>query len=76
MKTLLTILFAGLMFVATGAAEPAAPQNGPMIKNLMALTYRAPARAAVPQGLTKREVKKLAAIAELREDHLKLAGYL
>jgi hypothetical protein len=47
-----------------------------MIKNLMALTYRAPcAQAAAPQGLTKNEVKRLTATAESREDHLKLASY-
>lgn len=57
------------------AAEPAS-QNTPMIKNLMALTYRAPAvQAAVPRELTKRDVKKLAATAKSAEDHLKIAGY-
>lgn len=58
------------------AAVPTTNQNGPVIKNLMALTYRAPAaRAATPQQLTKRDVKKLTATAESSEDHLKLARY-
>ena len=58
------------------AAEPACSQNGPMIKNLMALTYRAPcSQAAVPQGLTKKEVKRLTATAESSRDHSKLASY-
>lgn len=58
------------------AAEPACSQNGPMIKNLMALTYRAPcSQKAVPQGLTKKEAKRLAATAESSQDHLKLAIY-
>src|SRR6266705_3260324 len=58
------------------AAEPICSQNGPMIKNLMALTYRAPcSHEAVPQGLTKKEAKRLAATAESREDHLKLVRY-
>ena len=58
------------------AAELACSQNGPMIKNLMAPTYRAPCSpAAVPQELTKKEVKRLTATAELREDHLRLARY-
>lgn len=58
------------------AAEPGCSQNGPMIKNLMALTYRAPcAQASVPQGLTAKQAKRLAATAELREDHLKVARY-
>ena len=58
------------------AAEPVCSQDGPMIKNLMALTYRAPcALAAVPQGLTEKQAKRLAATAELREDHLKVARY-
>ncbi len=68
------------LFLGTGwdarAAEPAVAQNGPVIKNIMSLTYRAPAtRSAEPQGLTQREVKRLTAIAESRQDHLKLARY-
>jgi hypothetical protein len=58
------------------AAELACSQNSPMVKNLMALSYRAPcAQAAVPQGLTKDKVKRLAATAESREGHLKLVRY-
>ena len=55
-------------------AEPAFSQNGP--KNLMSPTYRAPiAQAAVPQELTRKQVKRLAATAESASDHLKLAKY-
>jgi hypothetical protein len=47
-----------------------------MIKNLMALTDRAPvANPAIAHELTQREAKKLAATAETRADHLKLAAY-
>jgi len=56
------------------AAQTAFSQIGP--KNLMSPTYRAPAaQAAVSQGLTKGEVKRLSATAESRADHLKLATY-
>ena len=77
--TAIAIALVGL-FLGTArevrAAEPACSQNGPMIKNLMALSYRAPcAQKAVPQELTKNDVKRLAATAESREDHLKLARY-
>lgn len=55
-------------------AQPAFSQSGP--KNLVSPTYRrSTAPAAVAQGLTKKEVNRLAATAETREDHLKLAGY-
>lgn len=68
-------LFLGMIRDAR-AAVPTANQNGPVIKNLMALTYRAPAtRAATPRQLTRKEVKKLTATAESSEDHLKLARY-
>ena len=47
-----------------------------MIKNLMALTCRAPsAQAARAQGLTKKDVKRLSATAESPKGHLKLAAY-
>jgi hypothetical protein len=47
-----------------------------MIKNLMALTYRTPcAHGVVPHELSKKEVQRLTATAETREDHLKLARY-
>lgn len=56
------------------AVQPAFSQSGP--KNLAAPTYRAPAaQAAVAQGLTKKEVNRLSATAQTREDHLKVAGY-
>jgi hypothetical protein len=62
------------MFGLASAAQPAFSQIGP--KNLMSPTYRTSAvQAEVPQGLTKKEAKKLAATAESRTDHLKLAEY-
>ena len=62
------------LFGLASAVQPAFSQSGP--KNLVSPTYRAPAaQAAVPQELTKKQVKRLAVTAELREDHLKLAGY-
>ena len=62
-------LFLGL--VPDGrAAEPAASENTPVIKNLTA-----PAVMAMPQGLTSKGAKKLAATAESRQDHLRLADY-
>jgi hypothetical protein len=62
------------MFGLGSTAQPVFSQIGP--KNLMSPTYRPPAvQAAVPQGLTKKEAKKLGATAESRTDHLKLAEY-
>jgi hypothetical protein len=63
-----------IMFAMGTLAEPAFSQNGP--KNLMSPTYRAPvAQTAVPQELTRKQVKRLAATAESAADHLKLANY-
>ena len=65
-------LLGSLFSVGTNAQ---AAENGPMIKNLMALTYRAPAASiAVHEGLTRKEVKRLMASAE-PSDHMKLARY-
>ncbi len=51
------------------AAGSTACQNGPMVKNLAAMTYRAPADcAAEPQQLTMKAIKKLSATAESSED--------
>ena len=55
-------------------AQTANPWPGP--KNLMSLTYRAPAvQTAAPHGLTDREAKRLAATAESPADHLKLVEF-
>ena len=74
MKTFLAV---GLLTVVAGASWAAAPANfqrGP--KNLMSPTYQAPpAQPAVPHELTRKEVKRLTATAELAADHLKLARY-
>jgi hypothetical protein len=60
--------------VGAWTAVPAFAQNGP--KNLVSPTYRAPiAQAAVPQELTRKQVKRLAASAESAADHLKLGNY-
>ena len=78
-KTMAVAIAVFGLFVGMGREARAADsgqQNGPMIKNLMALTYRAPlAPAAVSPELTKKEVKRLAATAESSADHWKLARY-
>ena len=57
------------------AAAPAS-QDTPLVKNLMSLTYRAPAAAApIPQSLTAKEAKRLARTAETSQDHLRLAEF-
>lgn len=63
------------LFAASAKREPACSENGPVIKNLMALSYRTPCAVAVPHVLTKKDVKRLTATAERPEDHLKLAAY-
>ena len=63
------------LFAAPAKSESRCTENGPVIKNLMALSYRTPCAMAVPHGLTKKDVKRLAATAETREDHLKLVAY-
>jgi hypothetical protein len=75
MKTFAAVATFILFAMGTWAAEPAFSQNGP--KNLMSPTYRARAtvQAAVPQELTRKQVKRLAGTAELAADHLKLASY-
>jgi hypothetical protein len=58
------------------AAERGCTENAPMIKNLMALTYRVPcAPAIVVKEFTKNDAKRLAATAESNTDYLKLAAY-
>ena len=55
-------------------AQTANPWPGP--KNLMSLTYRAPAAQTVaPHDLTDREAKRLAATAKSPADHLKLVEF-
>jgi hypothetical protein len=67
------------LFLSTAAeARAGAPvcENSPIVKNLMALTYRAPCtQAVVHEELSKEEVKRLTATAESSADHLKLARY-
>ena len=74
MKTFLAV---GLLTAVAGlswAAAPANFQRGP--KNLMSPTYQAPpAQPAAAHELTRREVKRLTATAELPAEHLKLARY-
>lgn len=63
-----------VLFGFASAAQPAFSQIGP--KNLASPTYRGPAvPTVVHKGLTDREAKRLAAIAETRTDHLKLAEF-
>jgi len=75
-----SILFTGALVIGANGlmAAPAASASGsgPVIKNLLALTKRpADTQKNYQQQLTKREVRRLTAAAELPEDHLKLAGY-
>ena len=63
------------LFAAPAKGKPACSENGPVIKNLMALSYRTPCAVTVPHGLTKKDVKRLVARAETREDHLKIAAH-
>lgn len=69
----------GLLFGAVPAARAAngVPcENGPIVKNLMALTKRpCSSQATALHELTRREVRKLTATAESAEDHLKIARY-
>lgn len=68
-------LMAGTVRNARGA-QPDCAQSGPMIKNLMALTYRAPcAQTAAAKEFTRKDARQLAATAESRADHLQLAAY-
>jgi hypothetical protein len=61
---------------AARAADGVPCENGPMVKNLMALTKRpCPVQATAPHELTRREVRKLTATAESAADHLKIARY-
>ena len=56
------------------AVQPAFSQIGP--KNFVSPTYRTPiVQNFVREGLTNKEAKRLAAIAESRTDHLKLAAF-
>src|SRR6516164_4452863 len=74
MKTFLAVGSFIMFAVGAWTAVPAFAQNGP--KNLMSPTYRAPvAQAAVPQELTRKQVKRLTATAESVADHLRLANY-
>jgi len=51
-------------------------QNTPMVKNLRAYSnHCSSAPSAVPQELTRKEVKRLTATAKSAEDHLKIARY-
>lgn len=65
-------LFVGTVREAQAAVAPSTAR----VKNLMAPTYRAPtAPAVVAKEMNKKDAKKLAAIAELPEEHLKLARF-
>jgi hypothetical protein len=83
MKTFVqSILFTGALVMGANGLMAApgtgAPGRGPIIKNLIAFTTPTSAsdtQGAVPQQLTKREVKRLTATAESSEDHSKVARY-
>lgn len=75
--TLFKALIIGVVAVSASIpmlAQTTNPWPGP--KNLMSLTYRAPAvQTVAPHGLTDREAKQLAATAESPADHLKLVEF-
>jgi hypothetical protein len=79
MKMFLSVSLFLALAASAWAIEPAehkACANGPLVKNLMGPSTRAcPTQAAVTHQLTRREVNKLTATAELAADHLKLARY-
>jgi hypothetical protein len=61
---------------AARAADRVPCENGPMVKNLMALSKRpCPVPGRTNHELTWREVRKLTATAESVGDHMKIAGY-
>jgi hypothetical protein len=64
------------MFIGTvREAQAVVAPNTPMVKNLMAPTYRAPTAPPVVKEINKKDAKRLAAIAELPAEHLKLARF-
>ena len=85
MKTLIQSVAKGTMlgalaflgsFPAIARGEGPVHEDGPMVKNLMALTYRAPAAwTAAPRELTRNDIKKLTATAESAADHLRLGRH-
>lgn len=65
-------LFIGTVREARAVVAP----NTPMVKNLMAPTYRTPSTApVVAKAMNKKDAKRLAAIAELPKEHMKLAHF-
>jgi hypothetical protein len=76
--TALAVVPFGLFLSTAAEARPAVPacESSPTVKNLMALTYRAPCtQAVVHEELSKKEAIRLTATAESSADHLKLARY-
>ena len=74
----MAIALFGLFIGTAGEARAVVAPNTPMVKNLMALTYRTPsAPPVVGKEMNKKDAKRLAAsaIAEKPEQHLKLARF-
>ncbi len=66
----------GLFIGTVREAQAVVAPNTPMVKNLMAPTYRTPsAPPVVAKEMNKKDAKRLAAIAELPKEHLKLAHF-
>jgi hypothetical protein len=74
MKPLLTIVSIMTLTASAWAAKPT-PNQGPLPKNLASPTYRAPVFQGTPEEFTRKDAKRLAAIAESAADHMKLANY-
>ena len=73
-KTLFGAVALSASLLSAGMNAQAA-ENSPVVMNLVALSYRAPAASTrVHEGLTRKEIRRLMASAE-PSDHLKLARY-
>ena len=73
MKPMLTVVSILTLTAIAWAAKPGTNPTFP--KNLAAPTYRAPATQVAMPEFTKKDARRLAAIAESAADHLKLAAF-
>jgi hypothetical protein len=72
----MAIALFGLLIGTVREARAVVAPNTPMVKNLMALTYRTPSTPpVVVKEMNKKDAKRLSATAELPEEHLKLARF-
>lgn len=71
----MSVALFGLFIGSVREAQAVVAADTPMVKNLMAPTYRAPTAPAVAKEMNKKDAKRLAAVAELPAEHLKLARF-